>query len=213
MEAATPHATEQSDGSGHLSDTHWSNTYGNNVETINFEETARSDVAELPDEMTRLDVKQQERDSYWQGDIPQPSNGGGVQQAESVKNERVEQSGVEQTEVEQREVEQSGVEQSGVEQSREEWSEQECISIERTVRERKESGYARDISRECEGRECKRKLESKWIDKTQQEFRTMQEVLGEYDEENGDERLVKLNHFIPFLLKKICSLYKNRNQI
>ena len=87
LDAATPHATEQSDGSGRLSDTHWSDTDGNNVEAINFGETARSDAAELPDEMSRLDVKQQERHPCWQGDIPQPSNGGGVQQAEFVKNE------------------------------------------------------------------------------------------------------------------------------
>ena len=69
--------------------------------------------------MSRLDVKQQEQDSFWQDDIPQPSNGGGVQQDEFVKKEGVEQSGVEQ----------SGVEQSEVEQSGAGWSEQECISI------------------------------------------------------------------------------------
>ena len=139
MEAATPRATEQSDGSGRLSDTHWSDTHGNNVEAINFGETASSDASELPDEMSRLDVKQQERHSCWQGDTPQPSNGGRVQQAEFVKNEGVEQ---------------SGVEQSGVEQSGAQWSKQECISIESAVRERKESGLAHDISRECQGREC-----------------------------------------------------------
>ena len=55
------------------------------------------------------------------------------------------------------------------------------------MRDRKESGYERDIRREWEGRECKRKLEGKWVDKTQQEFRTIQEVLGGYEEENGDE--------------------------
>ena len=97
LDAASPRATEQIDGCGRLSVTHWSDTDGNNVEAINFGVTARSDAAELPDEMSRLDVKHLERHSCWQGDIPQPSNGGGVQQAEFVKKEGVEQSGVEQS--------------------------------------------------------------------------------------------------------------------
>ena len=63
------------------------------------------------------------------------------------------------------------------------------------MRERKESGYARDISQECEGRECKRKLKCKWIDNTQQPFRTMQEVVGGYEDENGDERLGEIESF------------------
>ena len=50
------------------------------------------------------------------------------------------------------------------------------------MRERKESDHERDISRECEGREFKRKLKGKWIDKSQQEFRTIQEVLGGCEE-------------------------------
>ena len=85
LNAATPRATEQSDGSGRLSDMHWSNTDGNNVEAINSEETARSETAEILHETSRLDVKQPEQDSCWQGDIPQPSNDGEIQQAEFLR--------------------------------------------------------------------------------------------------------------------------------
>ena len=131
---------------------HRSNTDGNNFEAINSEETARSGATEFLDETSRLDAKQPERDSIWQGDIPQLSN--------------------------------DGLQWSGAE-----GSEQERISIENAVRERKESGHANDISRECKGRECTSKLQGKLIDKTQQEFRTMQQVFIGYEEENGDERL------------------------
>ena len=141
---------------------HRSNIDGNNFEAINSEETARSDATEFQDETSRFDIKQPEQDSCWQGDIPQLSNDGD---------------------------EQSRLEQSGLEWSGAERSEQECISIESAVRKRKESGHAHDISRECRGRECKSKFECKLIDKTQQQFRTMQEVFSGYEEENGDERL------------------------
>ena len=126
---------------------HRSNTDGNNFEAINSEETARSGATEFLHETSRLDVKQPEQDSCWQGDIPQLSN--------------------------------DGLEWSGAE-----GSEQERISIKSAVRERKESDHVNDISRECKGRECKSKLECKLIDKTQQEFRTMQEMFSGYEEEN-----------------------------
>ena len=142
---------------------HRSNTAGNNFETINSDETARSDAREFQEETSKLDVKQPEQDSCWQGDIPQLSN--------------------------------DGLEQSGLEWSGAEGSEQECISIESAVRERKKSGHAHDISRDCKGRECKSKLEGKFIDKTLQEFRTMQEVFSGYEEENGDERLGEIESF------------------
>ena len=68
------------------------------------------------------------------------------------------------------------------------------------MRERKESDHANDISRECKGKECKSKWQGKLIDKTQQEFGTMQEVFIGYEEENGDEGLGEFNHLITFLL-------------
>ena len=55
---------------------HRSNTDGNNFEAINSEETARFGATEFLHETSRLDVKQPERDSCWQGDIPQLSNDG-----------------------------------------------------------------------------------------------------------------------------------------
>ena len=68
------------------------------------------------------------------------------------------------------------------------------------MRERKESGHTHDIRRVCKGRECKSKLEGKLIDKTQQEFRTMQEVFSSYEEENGDERIGEIESFNYVLL-------------
>ena len=41
---------------------------------------------------------------------------------------------------------------------------------------------------------------SKLIDKTQQEFRTMQKVFSGYEEENGDERLGEIESFNYVLL-------------
>ena len=44
-------------------------------------------------------------------------------------------------------------------------------------------GSEQDISQECKSGECKSKLECKLIDKTQQEFGTMQEVITGNEEE------------------------------
>ena len=145
--------------------------------------------------MSRADRSRAERSRVEQSRVEQS----GVEQS-GLEQNRVEQSGVEQSEVEQSGVQQcgvqqSGVQQSGAEQSGAEWREQECISIESVVQKRKESGHSCDISQECEGRECKSKLKCKWIDKTQREFRTMQKVLGEYKEENRDERLGEIESF------------------
>ena len=150
--------------------------------------------------MSRLDVQQQERDSCWQGDVPQRFNGGGVQLAESANNEGVEESGLEQSGVEQKRsiAEQSRVERSGAERrraKRRRVARGGMLFNRKRDAGRKKNGHAHDISRQCEGRECKRKLECKWIDKTQQEFRIMQKVLGGYEEENGDERVGEIESF------------------
>ena len=68
------------------------------------------------------------------------------------------------------------------------------------MRETKKSDHAYDISQEGKGRECKRKLECQLIDKMQQEFRTMQEVISGNEEENVDERLGEFESFNYVLL-------------
>ena len=64
--------------------------------------------------MSRLDVKHQERDSCWQGDVLQSSSDGGAQKAESVNNEGVEQSRVEQSGAKRSRAERSRVERAGM---------------------------------------------------------------------------------------------------
>ena len=85
LNATTPRALEQNDGSRRLSNMHRSNTDGNSFEAIYSEETAKSGATEFLVETSRLDIKQPELDSGGHGDTPQLNNDG------------LEQSGLEQS--------------------------------------------------------------------------------------------------------------------